>query len=90
MQRQRPYTCMVWALPCSLAATWGIDLSFFSSGYLDVSVRPVCFTYLCVQYVIPQVRLRWVPPFGYPRILARLQLPGAFRRWPRPSSPPYA
>jgi hypothetical protein len=31
----------VWALPRSLAATWGIDVSFFSSGYLDVSVRRV-------------------------------------------------
>ena len=31
----------VWALPVSLAATPGIDVSFFSSGYLDVSVRRV-------------------------------------------------
>ncbi len=31
----------VWALPCSLAATGGIDVSFFSSGYLDVSVPRV-------------------------------------------------
>ena len=32
---------MVWALPVSLAATPGIDVSFFSSGYLDVSVHRV-------------------------------------------------
>ena len=31
----------VWALPISLAATFGIDLSFFSSGYLDVSLPRV-------------------------------------------------
>ena len=31
----------VWALPVSLAATSGIDVSFFSSGYLDVSVHRV-------------------------------------------------
>ena len=31
----------VWAPPRSLAATWGIDVSFFSSGYLDVSVHRV-------------------------------------------------
>ena len=31
----------VWALPVSLAATPGIDVSFFSSGYLDVSVHRV-------------------------------------------------
>lgn len=29
---------LVWAVPFSLAATWGIDFSFSSSGYLDVSV----------------------------------------------------
>ena len=32
---------LVWALPVSLAATRGIEVSFFSSGYLDVSVPPV-------------------------------------------------
>ena len=32
---------LVWALPVSLAATPGIDVSFFSSGYLDVSVHRV-------------------------------------------------
>ena len=31
----------VWALPVSLAATPGIDVSFSSSGYLDVSVHRV-------------------------------------------------
>ena len=34
----------VWAVPISLAATYGIDVSFFSCRYLDVSVpcvRPV-------------------------------------------------
>ena len=32
---------LVWALPLSLAATYGIDFSFCSSGYLDVSVLQV-------------------------------------------------
>ena len=31
----------VWPLSRSLAATWEIDVSFFSWGYLDVSVHPV-------------------------------------------------
>ena len=31
----------VWALPVSLAATPGLDVSFSSSGYLDVSVHRV-------------------------------------------------
>ena len=33
----------VWALPLSLAATYGITFVFFSSGYLDVSVHRVPF-----------------------------------------------
>lgn len=36
-----PRKARVWALPRSLAATWEIDVSFSSSGYLDVSVRRV-------------------------------------------------
>ena len=36
-----PCRSMVWALPLSLAATQGIDVSFSSSGYLDVSVHRV-------------------------------------------------
>ena len=43
---------------------------------------------LYIQVRITEVRLCWVPPFGYPRIYASLQLPVAFRSWPRPSSPP--
>ena len=34
-------TLSVWAIPISLAATNGIDFSFSSSGYLDVSVHQV-------------------------------------------------
>ena len=45
---------------------------------------------LFIQVGIIEVRLYWVPPFGYPRIHARLQLPVAFRCLPRPSSPPGA
>ena len=35
----------VWALSRSLAATYEIDVSFSSSGYLDVSVHRVPFSY---------------------------------------------
>ena len=38
----------VWALPVSLAATPGIDVSFSSSGYLDVSVHRVPFRTLWI------------------------------------------
>ena len=34
-------TSAVWPIPISLAATDGIDFSFSSSGYLDVSVHQV-------------------------------------------------
>ena len=39
----------VWALPVSLAATPGIDVSFSSSGYLDVSVHRVPFHTLWIH-----------------------------------------
>ena len=45
----------VWALPVSLAATPGIDVSFSSSGYLDVSVHRVPFLNLCIGLRITEV-----------------------------------
>ena len=47
--------------PLSLAATKGISVDFFSSGYLDVSVPRVCLLHLCIQCKIPS--LCWV---GFP------------------------
>ena len=52
---------MVWALPGSLAATSGIDVSFFSSGYLDVSVHRVPFRTLWIG-----VRMTEVCSAGFP------------------------
>ena len=51
----------VWALPVSLAATPGIDVSFSSSGYLDVSVHRVPSVYLWIQYTVTGVF-----PAGFP------------------------
>ena len=45
----------VWALSISLAATLEIDFSFFSSGYLDVSVHRVPSVYLWIQYTVTEV-----------------------------------
>ena len=39
----------VWPLPISLATTLGISFDFFSSPYLDVSVREVPVLNLCIQ-----------------------------------------
>ena len=47
---------MVWAPPVSLAATSGIDVSFFSSGYLDVSVHRVPLRTLWIGVRIHEVR----------------------------------
>ena len=41
------------AVPGSLAATSGISVDFFSSGYLDVSVPPVRLPPLWIQGGIP-------------------------------------
>ena len=51
----------VWALPISLAATLGIDVSFSSSGYLDVSVHRVPFHTLWIG-----VWMAGVLPAGFP------------------------
>ena len=44
----------VWALSISLAATLEIDVSFSSSGYLDVSVHRVPSAYLWIQYAVTE------------------------------------
>ena len=78
---------MVWPLPLSLATTRGISVDFFSSPYLDVSVREVPHVKLCIHLTL---RIAWVSPFGNPRIEAYLQLPEAYRSLSRPSSAPDA
>ena len=45
----------VWALPRSHAATYGIDVSFSSSAYLDVSVQRVPFHTLCIGVWMTEV-----------------------------------
>ena len=52
----------VWALPRSLAATWRIDFSFSSSGYLDVSVHRVPSS----QTIYSSVGDGALPPPGFP------------------------
>ena len=42
----------VWALPRSLAATYGITFVFSSSGYLDVSVHRVPSINLWIQLMV--------------------------------------
>ncbi len=48
-----------WPGPRSLATTNGVSVDVLSSGYLDVSVRRVCLSCLCIQQ---EITLRW----GFP------------------------
>jgi hypothetical protein len=73
---------MVWAFPVSLATTQGIIIIFFSSAYLDVSVRQVGSP--CGVIRLQRIRLSHSEIFGYN---ACVQLPEAYRSLPRPSSP---
>ena len=58
----------------------GISFDFFSSAYLDVSVRQVRLFNLWIQLKIVRDYSNWVAPFGYPRVNAFIQLTEAFRR----------
>ena len=80
---------VVWALPRSLAATYGIIVIFSSSGYLDVSVRRVPSAQLWIHCTVTCSACR-VSPFRHPRITAYVQLPAAFRSLSRLSSAPSA
>ena len=74
-----------WPGPRSLATTSGVSVDVLSSGYLDVSVRRVCLTCLCIQQAMTHKGR--VSPFGNLRIKGCSHLPVAFRSVLRPSSP---
>ena len=86
----------VWALPVSLAATPGIDLSFSSSGYLDVSVRRVPSVNLWIQLTVTKVCLVGFPHSDICGSLDICSLPQlfaayhVFRRLLVPRHPPCA
>ena len=63
LMRSEPHSArtVVWALSFSLAATRKIDFSFFSSGYLDVSVHRVPPALLCIHNAVTEV-----PSAGFP------------------------
>ena len=66
------YTVYVWASPVSLAATKGISLDFFSSGYLDVSLLPLDLCELLLSSAYTDASHRWVLPLGNPRFYVYL------------------
>ena len=86
----------VWALSISLAATLEIDVSFSSSGYLDVSVHRVPFHNLCIGLWILEVCSSGFPHSdicGSLDICSSPQLFAAYHVFLRllvPRHPPYA
>ena len=62
----------VWAVPRSLAATYGISFDFYSYRYLDVSVPCVRLVHLCIQCTMTGHNPCRVSPFGNLRVKACL------------------
>lgn len=76
---------MNWAHPISLATTLGISVDFFSSAYLDVSVQQVRSA--PPMYSAESDLAVGFPHSEIPGSKLVCQLPGAYRRLQRPSSP---
>ena len=77
----------VWALPFSLATTQGVEVSFLSSGYLDVSVPQLAST--CPIVFRQEYARITTREFPHSEILGSKvgqHLPQAYRSRPRPSS----
>ena len=66
---------LVWPLSLSLATTREISVDFFSSAYLDVSVRRVPLIYLFCSVYDHTGLLYGVPSFGNLRILRLFAAP---------------
>ena len=67
------------------------SLSFYFPGGNEMfQFSPYRFLTLCIHVRIPKYYLERVSPFGNLRIKVCLQLPGAYRCLPRPSSPEFA
>ena len=69
---------LVWPLPISLAATFGIEFSFFSCCYLDVSVHSVPLHRLCIYLWILEVYSSRFPHSDIPGSMAICASPRLF------------
>ena len=87
---------LVWALPISLATTFGITVVFSSSAYLDVSVQRVPSVQLCIGCTVLELFSSGFPHsdiYGSNRICQSPQLFAAYHVFLRLSVPrhsPYA
>ena len=87
---------LVWALSISLAATLEIDVSFSSSGYLDVSVHRVPHAWLWIHHTLTELFSAGFPHSDIsgsldicssPKLFAAYHV---FHRLLVPRHPPYA
>lgn len=78
---------LVWPFPLSLATTEGITSFSFPLATEMFHFTKYCFINLLIQLMIVYISIYWVFPFGDRRIIASYQLPDAYRRFARPSSP---
>ena len=80
----------VWPLSLSLATTHEISVDFFSSSYLDVSVRKVPSVRLWIHLTVPYFEYGRFPHSEIRGYYGYLRLPAAYRSLSRPSSAPNA
>ena len=78
-------TCVVWALPRSLATTGGITFCFLLLRVMRCFSSPRSLALLHDRHLDGRVA-----PFGNPRVKGYLHLAVAYRGLSRPSSPPRA
>ena len=78
---------LVCPIPLSLAATRGVSVDFLSSGYLDVSVRRVGLLTPMNSAWDGRSSRHGLPHSDISGSKVAQHLTGAFRSWPRPSSP---
>ena len=80
-------TSAVWAISFSLAATGEIEFSFYSNGYLDVSVHRVRDVHLCIQCTLIRESRDQRSFDNYPGLIAVFH---ALHRLLTPRHPPCA
>ena len=81
---------LVWPASRSLATTKEISFDFFSSPYLDVSVRAVSLLTPMNSVLNDGASRHRISPFGNLWVKVCLRLTIEYRRLPRPSSAPNA
>jgi hypothetical protein len=81
------HVATVWALPLSLATTQGLEISFLSSGYLDVSVPQLASSHpIGFRCEYQRITTGGFPHSEIPGSKVGQHLTRAYRSRPRPSS----